>query len=203
MGDTADELVATMAGPGGGPFIPGGWGPPPGFRTGPEGGGQPPAPFDPGGPGRMRGTGGIGRFMKSALIGGVVGGLLSAIPLVNALNCCFCMLNVGGIALGLQLYLKAHPDEGIHQGESALFGGIAGAVAGLVASVAGFLVSLFIRSVTVSLYSSLPPDLAKNLARTGAESLVAVPGYVAAYGAAGAIGGVICMHLFFKDRIAP
>lgn len=202
---TSPPLMSSplTGGPGGGPFIPGGWGPPPGFRAGPDNGGQPPPPFDPGGPGRMRGQGGVGRFVKSALIGGLVGGFVSAIPLVNVLNCCFCLLNVGGVALGLHLYLQAHPDEGINQGESALFGGIAGAVAGLVASVVGFLLTLFVRSVTASLYSSLPPDLARSFASTGAESLVAVPGYIAAYGAMGAIGGVVSMHLFFKNRIAP
>lgn len=184
------------------PFIPGGWGPPPGFSAGPSAPGAPVPGAGPwqGPPPRPRGP---GRLLKSAVIGGVAGGLLSAIPLVNVLNCCFCMLNLAGVTLGLHLHLRAHPDEGLTQSDAAVLGGISGAVAGLVTSLAGIALSLFVETVTASLYHSLPPDLAKSLARTSAESLVAIPGYVAAYGVVGAIGGVICLQLFFKNRIAP
>ncbi len=57
--------------------------------------------------------------MKSAAIGGAIGGVLSAIPLLNMLNCCFCLLCMAGAVIGLQLYLKESPNENLSNGGAA------------------------------------------------------------------------------------
>jgi hypothetical protein len=68
--------------------------------------GNPFAPPPIGAPGQ-----GFGRFGKYIAIGGLIGGVLSSIPLLNLLNCCFCLLVVVGVAGGLSMHLSANPDD--------------------------------------------------------------------------------------------
>ncbi|SRR6266404_3489562 len=71
--------------------------------------------------------------LKAALLGGLVVGLLSAIPFVN--YCC-CIWGIGGGALAAYLYIKdsALP---VRPGDGAMVGGLAGIVGAIIYLVIG------------------------------------------------------------------
>lgn len=193
--------------PPGGPPPGGGYGAPGGGFGGPPGGGfgQNPygAPGTPGAPGPQQT--GMGRFFKSAVIGGVIGGVLSSIPLLNILNCCFCLLNMAGAIIGLQMYLKENPQEQLSNGDAASCGAISGATTGVVAGILGMIVSAATGGgANLAALKALPPDVARNIGPMMAGGilwgLIAIPIGMIIYGAFGALGGVLGMTLFFKDR---
>jgi hypothetical protein len=147
----------------------------------------------------------MGRFFKSAAIGGAIGGILSSIPVLDCLNFCFCLLNVGGAVIAVQMYLKEHSQEQLDNGEAATLGGIAGAIAGLIRGVLGIIIGLALGPVLMNLYAKqLPPELVGQMSRQyGANigmMIIMIPLYVILYGAFGALGGVLGMSMFFKDR---
>ncbi|KYF78861.1 hypothetical protein BE17_22505, partial [Sorangium cellulosum] len=142
------------------------------------------------------------RFLKPGLIGGVVGGVLSGLPLVNLLNCCFCLLNVAGAAVAVSLYLNEHPHERLSGNDAALCGAIAGAAAGLIAGVFDLVIKVLFGTLLGGLYASLPPDLVKNLAIGSLATAIYIPFYAIAYSAMGALGGFLSLQLLFKDRLA-
>jgi hypothetical protein len=127
--------------------------------------------------------------------------VLSAIPVFNILNCCFCLLNVAGAGIGISMYLKEHPGENLSSGDAAISGAISGAVAGLIAGIAGFITSLVLGSLLAGLYKSMSPDVARALASAGARGIGSIFIYPFIYGGFGALGGFASMHLFFKERL--
>ncbi len=78
--------------------------------------------------------------LQPAIIGGVVLGLLSAIPFLNA--CCCLWALVGG-ALASYLYIKRSTVP-VTVGEGALLGGIAGIVGSIIFIILGSLLSVII-----------------------------------------------------------
>lgn len=150
----------------------------------------------------------MNRFFKSAAIGGAIGGILSSIPVLDCLNFCFCLLNMAGAVIAVQMYLKENSQERLNNGEAATCGGIAGAIAGLIRGILGLLISMVLGPTLMSFYAkNLPPEVVANMGRSFAGSLgmaiVAIPIYAILYGAFGALGGVLGMSLFFKDRAKP
>jgi hypothetical protein len=79
----------------------------------------------------------IERMLKPALIGGVLLGILSSLPVINLFNCVCCAWIIGGGVLAAYLYVKDSPvpvslGNGIVLG---LFTGIAGAIVGALFSL--------------------------------------------------------------------
>ncbi len=150
----------------------------------------------------MSPNGGVGRFAKTAIIGGVIGGVLSSIPVLNLLNCCFCLLNIVGAHIGVSNYLKANPSENISNGDAAASGAISGAVAGVISGIVGFILNLVLGTVLVSLlHKNMSPQVAQQLTQAtagGAGRLVMAPFL---YAGMGAIGGLLSMQLFNKARL--
>ena len=66
--------------------------------------------------------------LKPALLGGLIVGLLSAIPVVN--YCC-CIWGIGGGGLASFLYMKSSPTK-INPGDGAMLGGLAGVIGALL-----------------------------------------------------------------------
>ncbi len=143
----------------------------------------------------------MGRFTKTAVIGGVIGGVLSGIPLLGILNCCFCMLNIVGAAIGISMYLKQNPGENISNGDAAISGSISGAVAGLISGVLTFLTSLALGSMMAGFYRSLPSGAGRMMLQSGARGAVGIVVNPFLYAAFGALGGFLAMQIFFKDRL--
>lgn len=79
---------------------------------------------------------------KPALLGGLVVGLLSSIPLVN--YCC-CIWAIGGGALASFLYMKSSPTP-ISTGDGAVLGALAGVIGAVLYLVVGIPLAYFIGS---------------------------------------------------------
>lgn len=76
--------------------------------------------------------------LKPALLGGLVVGLLSAIPFIN--YCC-CIWAIGGGLLAGFLYIKNSPMP-VPTGDGAIVGALAGVVGGLLYLVVGLPIAL-------------------------------------------------------------
>ena len=79
--------------------------------------------------------------VKPALIGGVVLGLLSVIPFVNAANICCCLWAILGGMLATYLYVKSSPTPA-SAADGAVLGALAGVVGAAVSIVLGIPVAL-------------------------------------------------------------
>jgi hypothetical protein len=77
--------------------------------------------------------------LKPALLGGLIVGLLSAIPFVN--YCC-CIWGIGGGALAGMLYIKGSPVP-VRPGDGAVVGALAGVVGGVIYLLIGLPVAYF------------------------------------------------------------
>ena len=71
--------------------------------------------------------------LKPALLGGLIVGLLSAIPFIN--YCC-CIWAIGGGLLAGMLYIKESPTQ-VPTGDGAIVGALAGVVGGLIYLIIG------------------------------------------------------------------
>ncbi len=80
---------------------------------------------------------------KAAVTGGVVLGLLSAIPPISFGNLCCCMWVLGGGALASYLYIRRAP-EAVTMGEGAQMGALAGVVGTVVALSIGIPIGLIL-----------------------------------------------------------
>jgi hypothetical protein len=105
------------------------------------------------------------------VIGGVVMGVLSALPIVAAGNVCCCLWIVSGGAIGAYL-LQQNRSEPITPGDGALVGLLAGLVGALVQFVVsipvGILVAPFERAMLqriVEMAGSMPPEMRDVLDR--------------------------------------
>jgi hypothetical protein len=101
------------------------------------------------------------------LIGGLVGGVLAGIPLLNCLNCFCCSLYIlaGGIA-GM-LYARGAGAVNLFPstGQGALTGGLAGGLAGIIGSLIGGVLTFALSAAGMGgqdpaeIMENLPPDL--------------------------------------------
>lgn len=71
---------------------------------------------------------------QPALLGGVFIGVLSALPYVNAANCC-CLWVIGGGVLVVYLQQQASPTP-VATGDAVVGGLIAGAIGGIIVTIA-------------------------------------------------------------------
>jgi hypothetical protein len=76
--------------------------------------------------------------LKPALLGGLIVGLLSAIPFVN--YCC-CIWAIGGGALAGFLYIKSSPTQ-VPTGDGAIVGALAGVVGAVLYLIIGLPIAL-------------------------------------------------------------
>jgi hypothetical protein len=106
---------------------------------------------------------------QPAFWGGLLIGVLSALPFVSALNACCCLwVIVGGI---LTAYLlQDQTPMPITAGDGAVAGLLAGAIGAVVATVLGVILSLMMPSGVESLdqlagRSDIPPEVARAFER--------------------------------------
>ncbi len=92
--------------------------------------------------------------LKPAIIGGVVVGLLSAIPFVNFVNVCCCLWAILGGALAAHLYIKASPTP-VKTGDGAVLGLLAGVVGAVIYIVIGIPLAILVGTTMIALVSRM------------------------------------------------
>lgn len=132
--------------------------------------------------------------LKPALLGGLVVGLLSAIPFIN--YCC-CIWGIGGGVLAAYLYIKSSPTP-VSTGDGAMVGGLAGVVGGIIYLVIGLPIAILFGMAAMT----------EQLTRSGVELpfsgvlLMIVAGIVGAIFLAvlATLGGIIGVAIFEKRK---
>jgi hypothetical protein len=156
-------------------------------------------------------------YGQPALIGGVVMGVLSALPIVSAGNLCCCLWVVSGGAIAAYL-LQQNMSTPIQPGDGALVGllaGIAGAfVQFLVAIPVSIMVAPFEREMlqrVLEMAGSMPPEMRDALERYSARDvefgvgmmilrrLVSLVFILFVGGIFSTVGGLIGAMVFKKD----
>lgn len=79
-------------------------------------------------------------YLVPVLIGGGVAGVLSAIPIVNYVNCIFCLWMLVGAAVAVMLV--QNKTQSVETGEAAIIGALAGVVCALISWGVGALFAL-------------------------------------------------------------
>src|SRR5688572_13188142 len=123
---------------------------------------------------------------QPALLGGVVIGVLSALPVINLANCCCAWIMFGG-ALAAYLMQQNHP-EPIQAGD--------GVIVGLLAGVIGAFVWLIV-SVPISLaLAPFQSEMASRAMRDIAENAPELRGLFENFSGAGALGIGLILSFF-------
>ncbi len=91
--------------------------------------------------------------LQPALIGGVVLGLLSAIPFISLGNACCCSWAILGGALASYLYIKSSPAP-VRVGDGAILGLLAGAIGAAIYLVVGIPLSFLMQSALLEFLGS-------------------------------------------------
>src|SRR5262249_11358029 len=81
-------------------------------------------------------------WKQRAVVGGVMAGMRSVIPLVNLANCCFCAWLLVGGAVAAKMLINRTPRP-IRSGEGALVGALAGLIAAGVYSLISLVFVVF------------------------------------------------------------
>ena len=148
--------------------------------------------------------------LKPALIGGVLLGLLSAIPFVNWVNICCCLWAIVGGLIASYLYVKNSATP-VNAGDGALVGALAGGIGAAIYVVVGIPLSIVtgaaVRNIMINLLASLNPEQA-SLIRTQMEAQGESIASAIIFGLIGAvvlivfsvIGGLIGIPLFEKRK---
>jgi len=147
--------------------------------------------------------------LKPAIIGGIIVGLLSAIPFVNILNLCCCLWAILGGFIASYLYIKSSTSP-VNAGGGAVVGvlaGLVGAVIYLVIGIPlGFLAGGAVNGIIIKLMESANPAQADQLRHQmeAGQSVISVilfgflcAGLLVVFST---IGGVIGVPLFEKRK---
>ncbi|HEV7680629.1 MAG TPA: hypothetical protein VGO68_00785 [Pyrinomonadaceae bacterium] len=132
--------------------------------------------------------------LKPALLGGLIVGILSAIPFIN--YCC-CIWTLGGGVLAAFLYIKSSPTP-VPMGDGAMVGGLAGVVGGVI---------YFLLSLPLNIFFGMAA-MEGQLARSGVQLpfsgiiLVIISGIIGAILLAvlTALGGLLGVAIFEKRK---
>jgi hypothetical protein len=148
--------------------------------------------------------------LKPAVIGGVVLGLLSAIPFVNWVNFCCCLWAILGGLLASYLYVKNSPTPA-NAGDGAVVGAIAGAIGAAIFVVIGIPLSILtgaaMREMLIQLMAYVNPRQAELIHTQMAAQGESIAGAII-QGLIGAVllivfavvGGLIGIPLFEKRK---
>lgn len=133
--------------------------------------------------------------LKPALLGGLVVGLLSAIPV---LQYCCCIWAIGGGLLAAVLYIKSSQVP-VGAGEGAMLGGLAGVFGAIIYLIIGLPIAFLLMGAGA---------LEEQLTRTGIEVPLSGAVLILASGLFGAVclvvlavlGGLIAVPIFEKRK---
>jgi hypothetical protein len=149
---------------------------------------------------------------KSAVIGGVVLGILSVIPVVNLGNiCCCCWALLGG-GLATYLWVKKSPTP-VSIGDGAMLGAIAGGVGAVIELIIGIPIgiatSALVAPILANLVASANPQQAEMI-RQQMMSASSIGGAIAngiflaiLLVIFSTLGGLIAVPIFEKRKGGP
>jgi hypothetical protein len=153
--------------------------------------------------------------LQPALYGGLLIGVLSALPIVNLANCCCCLWVVAGGMLAVYLRQQNSPFA-VTSAEGALVGLLAGLFGGMLGVVLSIPIEMamgpFQRQVldwVVSQNPDFPPETREMLERAGSGGVgaarVALNFVVASFLGAvfGLLGGLLGVAVFKKTPALP
>jgi hypothetical protein len=157
---------------------------------------------------------------KPALTGGVMLGVLSALPLVNMVNCACCAWVIGGGMLAAHLYVRSSPNV-VTLGSGLVLGLLTGAIGGIVDTLFSIPLQILMRNVGMGFAEQMRqvfsevPNLSPEMRRV-LESVVTAGGApgiiflilgglinVVIFSAIAMLGGVLGVAIFEKRKIAP
>jgi hypothetical protein len=132
--------------------------------------------------------------LKPALLGGLIVGLLSAIPFIN--YCC-CIWAIGGGAVGGLLYIRGSAMP-VPTGDGAIVGALAGVVGALIYLIIGLPIAFFFGAA----------EIESQLGRSGVQLpfsgtlLLVVGAFIAAICllVLATLGGLLAVPLFEKRK---
>jgi hypothetical protein len=149
--------------------------------------------------------------LKPALIGGVIVGILSAIPLVN--YCCCIWALVGGL-IAANIYIKASPNP-VTPADGAIVGAIAGVIGVVLIVVIGIPLQLILGTAVMSMMSGAMQNADPAQAAQFNEALAASGGVTVFNAIKGAllssvvavifsaVGGLLGVAIFEKRKGGP
>ena len=137
--------------------------------------------------------------LKPAVLGGLIVGILSAIPFVN--YCC-CLWAIGGGLLAGMLYIKGSPLR-VKTGDGAVVGALAGVVGGLIYLIVAIPIALLWGAAAME-QAFRNSGMQMPLAGPAMIILGSLVGAVCLIGLA-TLGGLIAVPIFEKrkDELAP
>jgi hypothetical protein len=143
-------------------------------------------------------------FLLSALIGGLVMGILSTLPYINLGNCCFYLWIWTSAILAVFLYGRFHKDEPfLSEGQGAALGAVTGVVGAIVALFGLFINSLIGMPTIISALETLGVDV-YVIRQMGTfltaiiYSIICFFFFMVMYPAFGALGGLLASGVFWK-----
>jgi hypothetical protein len=106
---------------------------------------------------------------RPALIGGIVIGAVSGIPLISLVNCCCCAGILGGGVLAYYLYREEHTEgmEPIESSDALIIGIMAGVIGAFFQAAIHALIMLFFAGAQEQLMRGIMEKLVDRLERSG------------------------------------
>lgn len=149
--------------------------------------------------------------LKPALIGGVIVGILSAIP---AVNYCCCIWAIAGGLLAAHLYIKSSPNP-VTPADGAILGAMAGAIGVVLIVVIGIPLQLILGTAVMSMMQGVMQNADPSQAAQMRDAMAASGGitiFNAIKGAVisgviavifSAVGGLLGVAIFEKRKGGP
>lgn len=149
--------------------------------------------------------------LQPALIGGLILGLLSSIPIIEILNLCCCLWVLIGGAVAARMLIGRSPAFPIHYGDGAVVGALAGVVGSIIRLVIGVPISLLLTNPreNVEMIRQLPMPVDEAIIRQVIDLMENQPVLFALLGwmiwavisiGFATLGGVIGVALFEKRK---
>jgi hypothetical protein len=93
--------------------------------------------------------------LKPAVIGGVILGLIQAIPFLNFINCFCCLGAIGSGFLAAHLYNKSNGSRGVTPADGATLGALVGGIAAPIILVIGVPLGLLTQGAMLAIVQNL------------------------------------------------
>ena len=154
--------------------------------------------------------------LQPALLGGVFIGVLSALPFVNAGNCCCCLWVLAGGVLTVYLRQKNSPGP-LEASEGALLGLMAGFIGGVIAAILSIPINMLMgpfmadmmRGIMEGMNESnqdVPPELREQMENWalggGMQALNSII-FIVVSTVFGMLGGLLGVAIFKRNAPPP